>query len=216
MIGNNWDTILSDLFNSEEYNYFIKNLINDYKNFNVYPNFEDIFNCLKLCDYNNVKVVILGQDPYHQYGQANGLAFSVNKGVKIPPSLKNIFKEIYDDIGIKNTNTDLSNWAKQGVLLLNSVLTVKESMPKYYSNSYWKKFTDQIINRVSKKKNIIFILWGNDAICKSKIIENGNYILTSSHPSPLSSYRGFFGCKHFSTTNKILNEISKNIIDWRT
>lgn len=216
MIGNSWDNVLNESFNSKEFNSFM-NLINeDYNNYDVYPTKENIFKALELTDYNDVKVVILGQDPYHQKGQANGLAFSVENGIKTPPSLRNIFKEIYDDLSIVNTNTDLSTWAKQGVLLLNTVLTVKDSTPKSYANTYWNKFTDEIISKVSYKKNIIFLLWGNDAIAKKQLIDQDNYILTSTHPSPLSAYRGFLGCKHFSKTNKILLDLNEDIIDWST
>lgn len=216
MIGNSWDNVLNESFNSKEFNSFM-NLINeDYNNYDVYPTKENIFKALELTDYNDVKVVILGQDPYHQKGQANGLAFSVENGIKTPPSLRNIFKEIYDDLSIVNTNTDLSTWAKQGVLLLNTVLTVKDSTPKSYANTYWNKFTDEIISKVSDKKNIIFLLWGNDAIAKKQLIDQDNYILTSTHPSPLSAYRGFLGCKHFSKTNKILLDLNEDIIDWST
>ncbi|EHR34482.1 uracil-DNA glycosylase [Helcococcus kunzii] len=216
MIGNEWDIVLKDIFDSEEFNIFMNNIYMDYENFDVYPKREDIFKAFELTDYSDVKIVILGQDPYHQRGQANGLAFSVNKGVKMPPSLRNIFKEIKEDLGIVNTNTDLTNWANQGILLLNTVLTVKDSKPKSYANTYWNKFTDKVISRVSKKGNIIFLLWGNDAINKSRLICENNYILTSTHPSPLSAYRGFLGCRHFSKANNILVDLNKDIIDWST
>ncbi|MFL8951491.1 uracil-DNA glycosylase [Helcococcus kunzii] len=216
MIGNEWDIVLKDIFDSEEFNIFMNNIYTDYENFDVYPKREDIFKAFELTDYSDVKIVILGQDPYHQRGQANGLAFSVNKGVKMPPSLRNIFKEIKEDLGIVNTNTDLTNWANQGILLLNTVLTVKDSKPKSYANTYWNKFTDKVISRVSKKGNIIFLLWGNDAINKSRLICENNYILTSTHPSPLSAYRGFLGCRHFSKANNILVDLNKDIIDWST
>ncbi|MGX7071853.1 uracil-DNA glycosylase [Helcococcus kunzii] len=216
MIGNEWYIVLKDIFDSEEFNIFMNNIYTDYENFDVYPKREDIFKAFELTDYSDVKIVILGQDPYHQRGQANGLAFSVNKGVKMPPSLRNIFKEIKEDLGIVNTNTDLTNWANQGILLLNTVLTVKDSKPKSYANTYWNKFTDKVISRVSKKGNIIFLLWGNDAINKSRLICENNYILTSTHPSPLSAYRGFSGCRHFSKANNILVDLNKDIIDWST
>ncbi|WP_282926773.1 uracil-DNA glycosylase [Helcococcus kunzii] len=216
MIGNEWDIVLKDIFDSEEFNIFMNNIYMDYENFDVYPKREDIFKAFELTDYSDVKIVILGQDPYHQRGQANGLAFSVNKGVKMPPSLRNIFKEIKEDLGIVNTNTDLTNWTNQGVLLLNTVLTVKDSKPKSYANTYWNKFTDKVISRVSEKGNIIFLLWGNDAINKSRLICENNYILTSTHPSPLSAYRGFLGCRHFSKSNNILVDLNKDIIDWST
>jgi len=216
MIGNSWDQILKEVFNSEEFISFMNSIYGDYENFDIYPVKENIFKAFELTDYSEVKVVILGQDPYHQKGQANGLAFSVENGVKIPPSLRNIFKEVNNDLGITNINTDLSKWAKQGVLLLNTVLTVKDSKPKSYANTFWNKFTDEVISKVSEKGNVIFLLWGNDAINKSKLINDNNFILTSTHPSPLSAYRGFLGCKHFSKTNDILKELNKDIIDWST
>lgn len=216
MIGNLWDEKLKDIFDSEEFRFFIESIYEDYNNFEIYPEKENIFKAFELTDYSDVKVVILGQDPYHQKGQANGLAFSVENGVKMPPSLRNIFKEIKEDVGINNTNTDLSNWAKQGVLLLNTILTVKDSKPKSYAKSYWNKFTDIVISRVSEKGNVVFLLWGMDAINKKHLISNNNFILTSTHPSPLSAYRGFLGCRHFSKTNEILSNLNEDIIDWST
>lgn len=216
MFKNNWDIVLKDIINDEEFITFYNSIISDYDNFDIYPERQNIFKALEYTDFEDVKVVILGQDPYYKKGQANGLAFSVNEGVKLPPSLRNIFEEINRDLGINNTSGDLSNWAKQGVLLLNTVLTVKDSNPRSYSNTYWNKFTDAIIERVSNKENIVFLLWGSYAIKKTKIINNNNFILTSSHPSPLSAYRGFKGCGHFSKTNSILKELGKDTIDWRT
>lgn len=216
MIGNTWDEILEDVFSSVEFSSFLTEIKEDYEKFILYPKFENIFRAFQLTDYKDVKVVILGQDPYHQKGQANGLAFAVNPGVKTPPSLRNIFKEIERDLTIKNTDTSLVSWAKQGVLLLNTQLTVRDSQANFYANSYWKNFTDIVVRKVSEKKNVVFLLWGNNAKEKEAIISEGNYILTSTHPSPLSAHRGFLGCGHFSEANRILKMINKEEIDWRT
>lgn len=217
MIGNNWDNKLDYIFNSNEFKIFFNNIKEDYKKYNIFPEFENIFKAFKLTDYDDVKVIILGQDPYYKKDQADGLAFSINPKLKITPSLRNIFKEIEDDVNITNTYTDLTKWARQGVFLLNSSLTVKENSPASYSKSYWSYFTDEVIKILSNKGNLIFILWGNDAIKKSKFIdEDKNYILSSSHPSPLAAYRGFLGCKHFSKINKILSDNDMCEIDWST
>lgn len=216
MLNNNWDIVLSDVINSEKFNTFYNSIKEEYKREIIFPKFDDIFKAFDLTDYNDVKVVILGQDPYHGENQANGLAFSVNPEIKLPPSLRNIFMEIENDLGILNTNGDLSNWAKQGVFLLNSVLTVKKSTPGSFTNTYWEEFTDIVINRLSKRGNIIFLLWGKYAQSKEKVIEDGNFIITTSHPSPFSVYRGFRGSKIFSKTNEILKSIGSEEIDWRT
>lgn len=216
MLNNNWDIVLSDVINSEKFNTFYNSIKEEYKREIIFPKFDDIFKAFDLTDYNDVKVVILGQDPYHGENQANGLAFSVNPEIKLPPSLRNIFMEIENDLGILNTNGDLSNWAKQGVFLLNSVLTVKKSTPGSFTNTYWEEFTDIVINRLSKRGNIVFLLWGKYAQSKEKVIEDGNFIITTSHPSPFSVYRGFRGSKIFSKTNEILKSIGSEEIDWRT
>lgn len=182
----------------------------------IYPNSADIYNAFKKTSYDNVKVVILGQDPYHEEGQANGLAFSVNNGVKIPPSLKNIFKELQDDIGGKlRTNSDLSDWAKQGVFLLNSSLTVIEGRPNSMAD-IWNTFTDSIIKLLNnKEKPIVFVLWGKNARDKKRLIDtNKHFIIESAHPSPLSAYRGFFGSKPFSKVNEYLISTGRVPIDW--
>jgi len=183
---------------------------------NISPNQKDIFKAFEFCSFSSTKVVIFGQDPYFQNGVANGLAFSVNEGKKIPASLKNIYKEINNDIGkVKNNNGSLNDWSKQGVLLLNSSLTVEVGNPGSHSNIGWDSFICEIVKILSHKKDIVFILWGNHAKKYLKFIDaNNNLILTSSHPSPLSAHRGFIGCKHFSQCNKYL--INKNIkkIDW--
>lgn len=216
MLNNNWDIVLSEVINSEKFNTFYNSIKEEYKREIIFPKFDDIFKAFDLTDYNDVKVVILGQDPYHGENQANGLAFSVNPEIKLPPSLRNIFMEIENDLGILNTNGDLSNWAKQGVFLLNSVLTVKKSTPGSFTNTYWEEFTDIVINRLSKRGNIVFLLWGKYAQSKEKVIEDGNFIITTSHPSPFSVYRGFRGSKIFSKTNEILKSIGSEEIDWRT
>ena len=183
---------------------------------NISPNQKNIFKAFEICSFSSTKVVIFGQDPYFQNGVANGLAFSVNEGKKIPASLKNIYKEINNDIGkVKNNNGSLRNWSRQGVLLLNSSLTVEVGNPGSHSNIGWDIFICKIVKILSHKKNVVFILWGNHAKKYLKSIDaNNNLILTSSHPSPLSAHRGFIGCKHFSQCNKYL--INKNIkkIDW--
>ena len=183
---------------------------------NISPNQKDIFRAFEFCSFSSTKVVIFGQDPYFQNGVANGLAFSVNEGKKIPASLKNIYKEINNDVGeIKNKKGSLDDWTKQGVLLLNSSLTVEVGIPGSHSNIGWANFICEVVKILSNKTNVVFILWGNHAKKYLKFIDaNNNLILTSSHPSPLSAHRGFTGCKHFSQCNKYL--INKNIkkIDW--
>tara|TARA_A100000164_G_scaffold160566_1_gene142363 strand:- start:762 stop:1436 length:675 start_codon:yes stop_codon:yes gene_type:complete len=182
----------------------------------IFPPTSCIFRSLELVDFRNAKVLILGQDPYHKFGQANGLCFSVNKATKIPPSLKNIYSELKNDLNIFNfKHGDLTFWAEQKVLLLNSVLTVEESRPNSHRRIGWEIFTDKIISRLSERGNMIFVLWGNDAQSKISLIDNSkNEILTAPHPSPLSAYRGFFGCKHFSKINKILVKNGLNEINW--
>ena len=183
---------------------------------NISPNQKDIFRAFEFCSFSSTKVVIFGQDPYFQNGVANGLAFSVNEGKKIPASLKNIYKEINNDIGeIKNKKGSLDDWTRQGVLLLNSSLTVEVGIPGSHSNIGWSNFICEVVKILSNKTDVVFILWGNHAKKYLKFIDaNNNLILTSSHPSPLSAHRGFIGCKHFSQCNKYL--INKNIkkIDW--
>jgi uracil-DNA glycosylase len=195
-----------------------------HNNKTIFPAKENMFRAFNLCDIPNTKVVILGQDPYHGENQATGLSFSVPVDQKLPPSLQNIFKELKSDLGITNTSGDLTKWAQQGVLLLNSVLTVNKQEPASHKNVGWEKFTDRVIKYLSEEKNnLVFILWGNFAISKKNIIDNINstktistqhLILTSSHPSPFSAHKGFFGSKPFSKTNQFLN--SKNIpcINW--
>ncbi len=216
-ICNDWDNILKSEFESNYYKNLRLFLKNEYKNFKIYPDMFDIFNSLKLTSYSDTKVVILGQDPYHGENQAHGLAFSVKHGIDIPPSLKNIFKEIKSDLNTSTPNHgNLVTWAKRGVLLLNTVLTVRESSPNSHANKGWETFTDNIIKYLNNKnKPIVFILWGRNAINKTKLITNKSHlILTSVHPSPLSAHKGFFGCKHFSKTNNFLIHNNIEPIDW--
>ena len=186
------------------------------KKINISPNLENVFKAFEYCSFDETNVVIFGQDPYFQPGVANGLAFSVNKKIPIPHSLKNIFKEIKNDIGsLSNINGDLSRWASQGVLLLNSALTVEENNPGSHSKIGWNDFIFDVINCLNTKKGVVFILWGNDAKKYQKKINNNEHlVLTSSHPSPLSAYKGFFGCRHFSKCNNYLIANDKKPINW--
>ena len=216
MINKKWDILLQEEFKKKYFKdlgVFIKN---EYKNKIIYPEYKNIFNALRYTDYDEVKVVILGQDPYHGQNEAHGLSFSVRKGVKTPPSLQNIFKELYNDLGIKKQTTDLTSWAKQGVFLINSILTVVKDTPLSHKEKGWETFTDNLIKILNKReKPIVFILWGSYARTKKELITNKNhYIIESVHPSPLSASRGFFGSKPFSKTNNFL--VTKGIkpIDW--
>jgi len=198
----------------KEINDFLVNCQKDGKL--IYPPLLDIFNAYFCTSFESVKVVIIGQDPYHGQGQANGLAFSVSKEVAIPPSLKNIYKEIERDLNIKNVHGDLRCWAEQGVLLLNSILTVEENLAGSHQNIGWENFTDKTISSLSKyRDNIVFLLWGSKSIKKSNLIDDKKHlVLTAPHPSPLSAYRGFIGCSHFSKCNQYLKEKGLVSIDW--
>jgi len=212
-----WQNIIHNEQEKEYYKKLEKFIDKEYETKAVYPKKANIFTAFDLTPFENLKVVIIGQDPYHQKNQAQGLAFSTPKNIKNPPSMVNILKEIHDDIGSSVCDDgDLTSWAKQGVLLLNTILTVEDSTPKAHAKKGWEIFTDTIIKIISEeKKDIVFILWGAGAIQKSKLIDQTkHHILTAPHPSPLSSYRGFFGCKHFSQTNKILNSLHKKEIKW--
>ena len=216
MTNNYWNVVLKEEY---EKNYFknIAMFINkEYKEKIVYPPKRDILRALKLTDYNDVKVVILGQDPYHGENEANGLSFSVNEGIKLPPSLKNIYKELYDDLGITKTTGDLTSWANQGVLLLNSVLTVLKDTPTSHSKIGWQEYTDAIIKKLNEReKPIVFILWGNYARSKKNLITNKrHYIIESPHPSPFSANSGFFGSRPFSKTNEFLKKNNIKEIEW--
>lgn len=206
MINKKWDIILKDELKKQYFKklgIFVKD---EYQKKIVYPEYKNIFNALKLTDYDEVKVVILGQDPYHGPKEAHGLSFSVQKGVKRPPSLDNIFKELKSDLGIERTNNDLTDWAKEGVFLLNSIMTVVKDSPLSHKDKGWETFTDDLIKLLNKReKPIVFILWGSYARSKKTLITNKNhYIIEAPHPSPLSAYRGFFGSKPFSKTNNFL------------
>ena len=214
-VKNNWKSVLSDHLKSDQYKLLEQFVENEYQNKTIFPLKENIFKSLKLTDYDDVKVVILGQDPYFNDFEADGLAFSCSQKKQLPPSLKNIFKELEDDLGIKKVDGDLSNWAKEGVLLLNTVMTVEKGKPNSHQNKGWELFTTEIIKKlVIKEDPVVFILWGNNAIAKEKLISDKHLVLKSPHPSPLSSYRGFFGSKPFSKVNCFLKSINKNEIDW--
>ena len=187
------------------------------ENMSIFPPIPSIFRALELVHFNEVKVLILGQDPYHGFGQANGLSFSVNREIMIPPSLKNIFLELENDLNIPiSQHGDLTSWTQQKILLLNSVLTVEHGKPNSHQKLGWDKLTNKIITRLSQRGNMIFVLWGNSAQKKYHLIDkNKNKILSAPHPSPLSAYRGFFGCKHFSEINKILIENGSSEINWK-
>ena len=216
-IGNDWDVILKDDFTSDNYNNLRKFLKEEYFAHTVYPNMHDIFNALKFTPFNDVKAVILGQDPYHEEGQAMGLSFSVPDGIKLPPSLVNIYKELQTDLNITPCSSgDLSKWAKEGVLLLNTVLTVRSGLANSHAKKGWEVLTDSIIQHLSnERENIVFILWGNNARSKKKLIDTSKHlVLESAHPSPLSVYNGFWGSKPFSKTNNYLKQHDITEIDW--
>lgn len=214
---NDWQDLLKDEFQKDYYKEIRKKLVYEYKHYKIYPDMFDIFNALHYTSYEDTKICIIGQDPYHGAGQAHGLSFSVRKGVAPPPSLLNIFKELEDDLGIKRPTTGcLEPWARQGVLLLNAVLTVRANHAASHRNLGWEQFTDKIISLLNEReKPLVFILWGNFAISKKKLITNPNHlVLTSPHPSPLSASRGFFGSKPFSKANKFLIEAGQTPIDF--
>lgn len=217
-IGNDWDEILKDEWEKTYYKELRSFLKNEYKNYTVYPDMYDIFNALKYTSFADTKVVIIGQDPYHEPNQAHGLCFSVKKGNPPPPSLVNIYKELQSDIGfVIPTHGELTSWAKQGVLLLNTVLTVRKGVANSHKGKGWEIFTDQIIKELNKKETpVVFLLWGANARKKAELITNKSHkILETVHPSPLSAYGGFFGSKHFSKTNQILKNSGQIQIDWQ-
>jgi len=217
VIGNDWDEKLNIIWNSEGFQKFIEIIDKLYESKIIYPAYEDIFNALKLTSYQETKVVIVGQDPYHGENEAHGLCFSVKKGIKTPPSLQNIYKELYSDLKIPLCNHgDLTSWSKEGVLLLNSVLTVEKDLAGSHREIGWQRLTDYIIKILNEKENpIVFILWGNYAKDKSKLITNPRHlIIESTHPSPFSAYNGFFGSKPFSKTNEFLKKNNLPEINW--
>lgn len=215
---NGWEELLKDEMEKDYYKKLKELLINEYNTRVVYPDAYDIYNALHYTDYKDVKVVILGQDPYHGPNQAHGLAFSVKPGVRIPPSLLNMYKELKTDLGCYIPNNGyLEKWARQGILLLNTALTVRQGQANSHRKVGWEKFTDNIIELLDKREDpIVFILWGNNAISKEPLITNKkHFIIKSVHPSPLSASRGFFGSKPFSKTNNFLESIGKDPIDWQ-
>ncbi len=217
MIGNDWDEKLKIIWESPGFHKFMDIVDHEYATKTIFPPHDHIFEALKLTPYSNVKVVIMGQDPYHGVGEAHGLSFSVQKGVKVPPSLQNIYKELYDDLGIPpRSDGDLTGWAKEGVLLLNAVLTVVKDTPASHRKLGWELFTDYIIKLVNQKDTpVVFILWGNFAKEKAKLITNPiHHIITSPHPSPFSARYGFFGSRPFSKTNEFLKKDGLKEIDW--
>ena len=216
MINKKWDIILEQEFKKDYFRklgIFVKD---EYKNRIIYPKYQNIFNALKYTDYDEVKVVILGQDPYHGENEAHGLSFSVMDNVQRPPSLNNIFKELKDDLGIVKTSNNLESWARQGVLLLNSIMTVQKNRPLSHKNRGWEIFTDNIISLLNEReKPVIFVLWGSYARSKKELITNKqHYIIESVHPSPLSANRGFFGSKPFSKINNFLEKNNMEKIEW--
>ncbi len=217
-IGNDWDKILEGEFDKEYYKSLRTFLKSEYKNHIIHPSLHDIFNALKLTSYSDTKAVIIGQDPYHGENQAHGLAFSVQKSVPIPPSLLNMYKELQKELGCYIPNNGfLEKWAKQGVLLLNAALTVRDGMANSHRGKGWETFTDCVIEKLNARREpVIFLLWGNNAKEKARLITNPcHHILTTVHPSPLSASRGFFGCGHFAKTNELLKEMGKEPIDWQ-
>ena len=216
-LGNDWDGILADEWEKHYYKELHEFLKKEYSSTKVYPDMYDIFNALKYTSFADTKAVILGQDPYHGPGQAHGLCFSVKKGVPLPPSLVNIYKEISDDLGVTMpSHGELTGWARQGVLLLNTVLTVRAGQPNSHKDKGWEFFTDRVISELNNKEQpVVFLLWGANAEKKARIITNPkHYKLITVHPSPLSAYRGFFGCRHFSKTNELLKKNGISEIKW--
>lgn len=216
-LNNDWDDILKDEWEKPYYRQLHNFLKEEYSTRRIYPDMHDIFNALKYTPFSNTKVCIIGQDPYHGPGQAHGLCFSVKKGVALPPSLVNIYKEITDDVGVAMPPYgELTGWAKQGILLLNTVLTVRAGSPNSHKDKGWEIFTDRVISELNKKETpVVFLLWGANAERKARIITNPIHKkLITVHPSPLSAYRGFFGCRHFSKTNEILEQNGMSKIEW--
>ena len=217
-IGNSWDTVLREEFKKEYYLKLREFLKQEYGQGTVYPNPDNIFNALKLTSYDDAKAVIIGQDPYHEPGQAQGLSFSVPRGMKQPPSLVNIFKEMQADLGIRPPDHGcLEGWAREGVLLLNAVLTVREHQANSHRGKGWENFTDSIIEALNnRQKPLVFILWGNNAKAKAKLITSPrHHIITGAHPSPLSAHNGFWGGRYFSGTNEFLEEQGIEPINWK-
>lgn len=216
-ISKSWYELLKPEFEKPYYHELQQFLDAEYHHHTIYPDADNVFCALNLVPYQNVKVVIIGQDPYHEPRQAHGLSFSVQKGVGVPPSLQNIYKEIQNDLGYPIPTTgDLTQWAKQGVLLLNSVLTVRRGAANSHKGKGWEQFTSAIIRLLSERNDpVIFMLWGNNAKNVGAVVDKTkHFVLTAPHPSPLSAYAGFFGCKHFSKCNEFLRSMNKTEIDW--
>ena len=216
MINKKWDIVLKDEFHKEYFKKLGTIVKKEYKTKIVYPKYENIFNALRYTDYDEVKVVILGQDPYHGENEAHGLSFSVLPGVKRPPSLNNMFKELYDDLGIIRTKNTLTDWTQQGVMMLNSIMTVVKDKPLSHKGIGWEIFTDTIIQKLNEREDpVIFVLWGGYARSKKALITNPrHFIIEAAHPSPLSAHRGFFGSKPYSKINMVLRRLVKEEIDW--
>ena len=215
IIGNRWDDVLKNEYSKPYFSSLLKKVEEEYSTRTVFPPKEQVYSALQAVDYDKVKVVILGQDPYHEKGQANGMAFAVNDNIAMPPSLRNIYSELESDMGFKPKGTTLVGWAKQGVLLLNTTLTVREGSAQSHSSYGWQTFTDEIIRQCNKReKPMVFILWGSNAISKKQFISSHHLVLSSAHPSPLSAYRGFFGSKPFSKANAFLESKGQKPIDW--
>ena len=215
---NDWDILLADEFRKDYYLNLREFLKNEYRTQKIYPPMNDIYNALRYTSREETRVVILGQDPYHGYGQAHGLCFSVKEGISFPPSLKNIFKELFSEYGIPEPKSgELTGWAKQGVLLLNTTLTVREGRPQSHKGQGWEILTDKIISLVNEKESpTVFMLWGGNARAKKTLITNPKHlVLECAHPSPLSAYNGFFGCNHFIWANEFLKKHSFAEIDWK-
>ena len=217
-IRKSWYDLLKGEFDKDYYKRLTQFLTQEYQNYTVYPKPENVFNALNFVPYDKVKVVIIGQDPYHEPNQANGLCFSVQQDVEIPRSLQNIYKELQSDLGCTiPTHGDLTKWAEQGVLLLNSVLTVRRGQANSHKGMGWEQLVAKVIELLNERQDpVIFLLWGNNAKALAENIDTSrHYVLTAAHPSPLSASYGFFGCKHFSKTNEILKSLGKEPIDWQ-
>jgi len=215
-LDNSWDALLADEFRKDYYLQLREFLKKEYSQYTIYPGMYDIFNALRYTPYEDVKVVILGQDPYHEPGQAHGLCFSVQDGTPLPPSLKNIYKELWDDLGVARSTGCLTDWAKQGVLLLNSVLTVRKGQAGSHAGKGWETFTDHVISLLNEREDpVVFLLWGGYARKKKALITNTRHrVLEAAHPSPLSAYNGWFGCRQFSKANAILGTMGKSPVMW--
>ncbi len=217
-LGNDWDALLAEEFSRDYYRKLRAFLKSEYETRTIYPDMHDIFNALKATSYGNTRVVILGQDPYHGQGQAHGMCFSVQPGVPKPPSLVNIFKELQADLGVAPpSHGHLIHWARQGVLMLNTVLTVRAGSPNSHKGKGWETFTDEVIRLLDRRERpMVFLLWGANARAKKALIDNPSHlILEAAHPSPLSAHNGFFGCRHFSGANAFLQREGMGTVDWK-